>query len=267
MTWSMLVCREYDGRRCDGLFLTAVSNLGVRFPVSRIVRRLETSCEVRFVVVDGAQDFCHASADLRDEYCDFYLAGCHKWLRAYYLLGLGFYGRRRSQGFIETTLAQLTATGEIDDPLLRFVASLETGSSPGYSETVNLGPLFACLGAVADESAAPDHRPTFLSSAAAEPGHDCSPGCGIRLEAGADRCRTAVGNPPGPRRAAGDAPNGSGDGSSNLPRPWCRIDDLPGRVDSDVDAGGARVRNRNTPAQKVPLQAVGCGSEPLSSGA
>jgi hypothetical protein len=133
-------------------------------PVGRIVRQLEATREVRFVVVDGAQDFCHASADLRDEYCDLYLAGCHKWLRAYHPLGLGFYGRRRTQGYIETALDHLTATAEIDDPLLRYTAHLEADTPAAYSETVNLGPLFACQGAVVDEGAAPDQRPALLAT-------------------------------------------------------------------------------------------------------
>ncbi|OWK40956.1 aminotransferase class V-fold PLP-dependent enzyme [Fimbriiglobus ruber] len=158
------MCREYVARRCDGLFLTAVSHLGVRLPVERIVRRLEAAHEVRFVVVDGAQDFCHASADLRDEYCDFYLTGCHKWLRAYHPLGLGFYGRRRTQGVIETTLSHLKTAGELDDPLLRFSMDLEAGGLDRYSETVNLAPLFSCQGAVADGCVSSDYPHAVLAA-------------------------------------------------------------------------------------------------------
>ena len=133
---------------CDGLFLTAVSHLGVRLPVVRLVRELEAVRAVRFVVVDGAQDFCHVSADLRDDFCDLYLAGCHKWLGAYYPLGLGFYGRRRSRGMIEAIRTHLLASGELDDPLLRFAPELETGQPGPLMETVNLAPLFSCQGAV-----------------------------------------------------------------------------------------------------------------------
>jgi hypothetical protein len=144
------VCATFARERCDGLFLTAVSHLGVRLPVERIVRRLEAAHEVWFVVIDGAQDFCHASADLRSEYCDLYLASCHKWLGAYHPMGLGFYGRRRSRGVIETVLSHLTAAGDLDDPLLRFAAQLEADALDGTSETVNLTSLFSCQGAVAD---------------------------------------------------------------------------------------------------------------------
>lgn len=157
------VRRTYAAARCDGLFLPAVSNLGVRLPVAAMVEAAEAANEVRFVVVDGAQDFCHAGSDLGGGTCDLYLAGCHKWLEAYHPLGLAFYGRRRSAGVIETTLAHLVAAGEIDDPLLRFVPHLEVGRADPPLETVAVLPLIACGGAVegrtgADQSAGLGHR-------------------------------------------------------------------------------------------------------------
>jgi Aminotransferase class-V len=154
------VCGEYVHQGCDGLFLTAVSNLGVRLPVERVVRAVEAAAQVWFVVIDGAQDFCHVSADLRNEYCDLYLAGCHKWLGAYHPMGLGFYGRRRSRSVIETLLSQLLRAGELNDPLLQFSTRLEAGAQDDVGETVNLSSLFSCQGAVAD---APGMgRPTSL---------------------------------------------------------------------------------------------------------
>jgi hypothetical protein len=162
-----VIRREFRRRRCDGLFLTAVSNLGLRLPVERIVRAVEAAGRTWFTVVDGAQDFCHVSADLASEFCDLYLAGSHKWLGAYHPMGLGFYGRRRSRSFIETLLAKCLRTGEIDDPLLRFSAQLEAGS-PGETETVSLASLFACQGAVADAVVAPaDGLPRRLANASA----------------------------------------------------------------------------------------------------
>ena len=76
--------------QCDGLFLTAVDHLGVQLPVQKIVRAIERSVEVQFVVVDGAQDFCHVGSDLRDDCADLYLAGAHKWLGSFHPLGLAF---------------------------------------------------------------------------------------------------------------------------------------------------------------------------------
>jgi selenocysteine lyase/cysteine desulfurase len=142
------ICTEFTRNNCDGLFLTAVSSDGLRLPAERIVQTLEDTFPVRFVAVDGAQDFCHAGADLRC--CDLYLAGAHKWLGAYHPLGIGFYGRRRTTGNIETTLATMTASGDLDDPLLRFSDRLEAGSLAGLAETVSVAPLFSCQGAVDD---------------------------------------------------------------------------------------------------------------------
>jgi hypothetical protein len=150
-----LVCKEFVRRDCDGLFLSAVSNLGPRLPIERIVTAINAVREARFVVIDGAQDFCHVSADIRNEYCDLYLAGCHKWLEAFMPMGLAFYGRRRSQSFIEMALARQLHAGEVDDPLLRFASRLESDADGAGTETVNVAPLFSCRGATADAVAAP----------------------------------------------------------------------------------------------------------------
>ena len=144
------VCDRFAEAKCDGLYLTSVNNLGVRFPVERVVRRLESAHSVRIVVVDGAQAFCHIPDSLQSETCDLYLAGAHKWLRGYNPLGMAFYGRRQSRGRVRTALAHGVRSGEIDDPLLRFTARLESGTDEHLSETVNLTPLFSTNGALAD---------------------------------------------------------------------------------------------------------------------
>jgi selenocysteine lyase/cysteine desulfurase len=135
---------------CDGLFLTAVSHMGFRLPVERVVRTLEAARELRLVIVDGAQDFCHVSDDLNNGYCDLYLAGCHKWLQGFHPMGLGFYGRNCSRRLIEILMSHLLSTGELDDPLLRFTSQLEATVLDGETETVNLIPLFTCQGAATD---------------------------------------------------------------------------------------------------------------------
>jgi selenocysteine lyase/cysteine desulfurase len=145
-----LLCDRFARAGCDGLYLTAVNNLGVRFPVERVVRRLEAAHIVRVVVVDAAQEFCHVPHPLRSVPCDFYLAGAHKWLRGYHPLGMAFYGRRQSRGRVQTVLAHGVRSGEIDDPLLRFTGRLESGTDEHLSETVNLAPLFSTTGALAD---------------------------------------------------------------------------------------------------------------------
>jgi hypothetical protein len=145
-----LLRSAFRENHCDGLFLAAVSNEGVRLPVEQIVRTVRSCGQLRFVVVDGAQDFCHVYPDLRHECCDLYLAGAHKWLGAYYPLALGFYGRRGSQLVVETVLKCMTEDGCLDDPLLRFVSQLQGEALDGHAETVNLAPLFSCHGAIAD---------------------------------------------------------------------------------------------------------------------
>jgi selenocysteine lyase/cysteine desulfurase len=179
---------------CDGLFLTAVSHQGVRLPVERIVRALEASQTLRFVVIDGAQEFSHVSADLRNEYCDLYLAGCHKWLGACHPMGLGFYGRRRSRGIIETVLDRLLGTGEIDDPLLRFSAQLESDRLNGRTETVNLAPLFSSQGAATDALHAGEtpagRLPVRLANLGAVAA--VAPGCGWRPRAVPTEFRTGI---------------------------------------------------------------------------
>lgn len=130
--------RRFHQSKCDGLFLTAVSHQGIRFPVEKVVRALESVREPRFVVIDGAQDFCHLPAELSNEFCDLYLAGSHKWLQGFHPMGLGFYGRHRSRARIETLLKLLLASGEIEDPLLRFTRQLETATLDADTETVNL---------------------------------------------------------------------------------------------------------------------------------
>ncbi len=142
------VQEAYFAQRCDGLFLTAVSNRGARLPVSRITDAVEDRC--RFVVVDGAQDFCHVGMDVSPNCCDLYLAGSHKWLGGYHPLGIGFYGRRRTRGMIARMLRKALETLRIEDPLLRFVERLETGVGFDSGETVNLTALFSCGGAIHD---------------------------------------------------------------------------------------------------------------------
>jgi selenocysteine lyase/cysteine desulfurase len=144
------VAHSFAREGCDGLFLTAVSNLGVRLPAERITRLLEEYHRVRFVVIDGAQDFCHLPGRLAAEYCDLYLTGCHKWLSAHLPLGVAFYGRRRSRGVIDTLVQRLVGSGDLDDPLLRFTTQLEADRLDGVTETVNLLPLFTARGAATD---------------------------------------------------------------------------------------------------------------------
>lgn len=144
------VTAAFQRGRCDGLFVPAIDNCGVRLPLEQLVQEIRRRAELRFVVVDGAQAFCHVPLNLAGGFCDLCIAGCHKWLRAYHPMGLGFFGHQRSQGYIEATLARLIESGQLDDPLLGFSEELQHGRTYPFGETVNLAPLFSCRGAVDD---------------------------------------------------------------------------------------------------------------------
>lgn len=140
----------YRRHECDGLFLPAVDNLGIRLPVRQIVRAIEKRSEVRFVAVDAAQAFCHVPLEMGEDYADLVIAGSHKWLGAYHPLGIGFHVRRRSSNYISETCRQMLASGELDDPLLRFANELETRRGNAWGETVGVAPLLGCQSAAHD---------------------------------------------------------------------------------------------------------------------
>jgi selenocysteine lyase/cysteine desulfurase len=106
--------------------------------------------ELRFVVVDGAQAVNHVPLDLARDYCDFLVAGCHKWLRAFTPMGIGFFGHPRSREYISSAVARWTVNGTIDDPLLEFSQELENETPAGFGETVNVSALLSSHGATLD---------------------------------------------------------------------------------------------------------------------
>ncbi|MFN6398841.1 MAG: aminotransferase class V-fold PLP-dependent enzyme [Planctomycetota bacterium] len=141
----------YREMGCDGIFLTSVSSLGGRLPITKVVEQVRREC--RFVVVDGAQDYCHVGMDVEDGIADLYLAGCHKWLGAYYPLGLAFFGRQETCQELEHA-AKKDLEGYRDslaaDPLLQFLADFEQDRRRNTGETVNLSNLFGVAGALED---------------------------------------------------------------------------------------------------------------------
>jgi len=152
------ICEAFSDKRCDGLFLPAVSSRGIVLPVERIVKSIEAIAELRFVVIDGAQGFCHIGTNLSHECFDLYLTGCHKWLSALLPMGIALYGKRRSAEYIEATLDELITDGGLDDPLLRFARQLAKGKLDTISETVSLSSLFSAQ-AAAMEFMAPGQSP------------------------------------------------------------------------------------------------------------
>jgi len=65
-------------RGCDGVFLPAVTNLGVRLPLSDLLARLKASGRLRFVLVDAAQSFCQLPEPSPTKHVDVTITGCHK---------------------------------------------------------------------------------------------------------------------------------------------------------------------------------------------
>lgn len=135
---------------CDGLFLPAIDNLGNRIPITETVEAIQRKAELRFVVVDGAQTFCHAPFSLRSGVCDIFIAGCHKWLRSYHPMGIAIAGRKRSHDIVARYAKSAISSFDIDDPLLRFTQQLESNSADGYSETVNITSMLSCRSALQD---------------------------------------------------------------------------------------------------------------------
>ncbi|MEO1996254.1 MAG: aminotransferase class V-fold PLP-dependent enzyme [Planctomycetaceae bacterium] len=124
----------------DCLFLPAISHTGIRLPLQQILHLLATSSRDIRTVIDASQAYGHIDTSSWSHLADFVFGGCHKWLRAYLPLGVGF-----ARGL---TSRQLRRT-QSRDPLMDFCRSTAT-SSAGPMETVNLSPLFAARGAIHD---------------------------------------------------------------------------------------------------------------------
>ena len=149
-----LVASHYRRQDCDGLFLSAVSYEGVRFPVAGLIERLSLGRPPRFVAVDGAQTLGHAALDLQA--CDLYLAGAHKWLRNGLPLGMAFGPRPSSRGLVRMICDEMIAGTELDDPLLLLTRQLEEGTLEPFGETVNLAPLLTAAASTAAALCASD---------------------------------------------------------------------------------------------------------------
>lgn len=136
--------------RCDGLFLPAVDNLGIRVPVADIVAAMRRQTEVRFVATDAAQAIGHVPLLSDIAASDLMIAGTHKWLGGYLPLGLAFLSNEQTRQEIVETSERMRANEDLDDPLLDFLTDLETQSLRHHTETINLTPLLTCCGALLD---------------------------------------------------------------------------------------------------------------------
>lgn len=141
------VASRFVESQCDGLFLTGVSSDGYKLPVSQIVEAIELKGNLRYVVVDGAQEVGHCESNLVKNPSDIYLFGTHKWLGSYFPLSLAVYGKRRSKDFVETTVQGMLNRSEIEDSLLSFMFRFRRDQVL-VNETVNFVPLVAASGAL-----------------------------------------------------------------------------------------------------------------------
>lgn len=132
---------EYIDHQCDGLFLPLIDNLGIRLPVRELVCQIRERSELRFVAVDGAQAIGHVPLNLETLGCDFFLGGSHKWLRAFYTMGFGFFGNPGSRDYIARSLGLWRKSKIVDDPMLSFSDELELSTVAHYGETVHIAPL------------------------------------------------------------------------------------------------------------------------------
>ncbi len=140
------IVSAFHHNNCDGIFLPAVDNLGIRVPVERIVLAIESRSDLRFVLTDAAQALGHVPLDGICRISDCVIAGCHKWVRAYHPLGIGIIGRTRHASKLNWALN----SHRIDDSLFGFLDCLEGDRISDHLETVNLSPLFSCEGAIRD---------------------------------------------------------------------------------------------------------------------
>jgi len=135
------VAQVYHAKRCDGLFLTDISYLGVVLPVEQLVTELNPN----FAVIDGAQAFHQRSVDLTKLPCDLYLAGTQKWFGAYHPLRIAFVGR--SDNLVPLT-DQLHLASHHGNSLFRFYEEAKTSRFPPFGTTVNVSPLICAAGAL-----------------------------------------------------------------------------------------------------------------------
>lgn len=123
----------------DGLFLPAVTHTGIRLPLQNILRETATDAGVR-TIIDASQAYGHVDTNEWSHLADFVFGGCHKWVRAYLPISVGF-----AKGFHRHQIRRSL----VRDPLTHFCRSVATGTT-GPMETVNLSPLFSAHGAISD---------------------------------------------------------------------------------------------------------------------
>ena len=135
--------REYERKRCNGLFLSDISYLGVRLPIAKLLSEIEPE----YVVIDGAQAIHHRQVDLTELPCDLYLAGTQKWLHAYQPLRCAVVARKQHAVAINRIVASLRMGHQVD-ALFQFCERLKSAELLPFGSTVNVSPLICAAGAL-----------------------------------------------------------------------------------------------------------------------
>lgn len=145
----------YIEKRCDGLFLPAVSSLGVLFPVTQLAEQLRRQSEVRFVLIDAAQAFGQMPLSLMTKCCDVLVTGCHKWLGAHLPMGVAVAGNALAAEQFRCVVSGVDDSTLCSDPLLLLTEQLQSGCVNRYTETVSIVPMLAANAALSSGHAAP----------------------------------------------------------------------------------------------------------------
>jgi len=141
------IASEYCRLNCDGLFLPAISHLGIKLPIEMIAKKIRGRAELRFFVIDASQAAGQISLERSVKQSDFTFFGTHKWMRSFTPLGIAAIAREESQPFVLESAKRWVKEGAIVDPLWRFIDCDQTDR---FGETVNLTPIFAAAGAIHD---------------------------------------------------------------------------------------------------------------------
>ena len=145
----------YCENRCDGLFLPAVSSLGITVPVAQLVASLRRQSEVRFVLVDAAQAFGQVSLESITASCDVLVTGCHKWLGAHLPMGVAVAGNSLAAKQFRCVVSGRDASLLCSDPLLMLTEQLQADEVNRYAETVSIVPMLAANAALSSGQADP----------------------------------------------------------------------------------------------------------------
>ena len=82
------------------------------------------------------------------DYCDIFLSGTQKWLRAYLPLSVACSARTQSHELINDTIRQCRHDGLLEDPLLDFSRAVGQYDFQAFGETVNVTPLITAAAAL-----------------------------------------------------------------------------------------------------------------------